>query len=124
MPTLYSPGWGKSGLNLYGLYDIDKKAWNGYQISTNWFKPFYSFENGSFISYQGYIDYQFGAKDEFKGSSQATHGGAMFNGIYWHSKHWAAGYGLKLFKDIYLIKDSDSLKSTGISHYFSVTYKL
>ena len=31
------------------------------QFSMNWFKPFYTFSNGSFISYQGYLDYKFGA---------------------------------------------------------------
>ena len=117
------PWLGKVGLNLYGLYDLNAKAWNGYQVSTNWFKPFYHFKNDSFISYQGYIDWQF-AKDEFKGNSQSSNGGTMFNGLYWHSNHWAVGYGLKLYKDIYLIKDSDTLKSTGIAHYFAVTYKL
>ncbi|WP_252176486.1 outer membrane protein OmpK [Endozoicomonas sp. 4G] len=118
------PWFGKVGVNLYGLYELNKKAWNGYQVSTNWFKPFIHFENESFIAYQGYIDYQFGAEDEFKGNKQTSSGGAMFNGFYWHSEHWAAGYGLKLYKDIYLIEDSKQLKSTGISHYFAVTYKL
>ena len=58
------PWLGKIGLNLYGTYDGNRKDWNGFQISTNWFKPFYFFENGSFISYQGYIDYQFGMNDD------------------------------------------------------------
>ena len=111
------PWLGKIGLNLYGLYDLNEKDWNGYQVSTNWLKPFYNFPDGNFISYQGYIDYQFDGKGE------VSHGGAMFNGIYWHSRHWAAGYGLKLYKDVYLIKDSDGFQSTGVSHYFSVTYK-
>ncbi|MCG6507775.1 hypothetical protein K6U15_13615, partial [Vibrio parahaemolyticus] len=48
---------------------------------------------------------------------------AMFNGIYWHSDRFAVGYGLKGYKDVYGIKDSDSLKSTGFGHYVSVTYK-
>ncbi|KLV11083.1 hypothetical protein C9I92_04410 [Photobacterium ganghwense] len=114
------PWFGKVGLNLYATYDSNKKDWNGYQISTNWFKPFYFFDNGSFISYQGYIDYQFGMKDEY---ATASNGGAMFNGIYWHSDRYAVGYGLKLYKDIYGIKDSNDFKSTGAGHYFSVTYK-
>lgn len=46
------PWFGKMGLNLYGNYDSNVKDWNGFQVSTNWFKPFYFFENGSFISYQ------------------------------------------------------------------------
>ncbi|WP_263322463.1 outer membrane protein OmpK [Endozoicomonas sp. Mp262] len=118
------PWLGKTGFNIYGLYDINKKKWNGYQVSTNWFKPFYTFSNSSFLSYQGYIDYQFGAKDEFEGNSQTNHGGCIFSGLYWHSEHFAVGYGLKLYKDIYLIKDdSKVLKSTGTSHYFDITYK-
>ncbi|AQW58768.1 hypothetical protein D0812_03925 [Vibrio owensii] len=117
------PWFGKIGLNLYGTYDSNKKDWNGFQISTNWFKPFYFFENGSFISYQGYIDYQFGMDDDF-GALNTTNGGAMFNGIYWHSDRFAVGYGLKGYKDVYGLKD-DGLagKTTGFGHYFAVTYK-
>lgn len=128
------PWLGKTGLNLYALYDLNKKEWNGYQVSTNWFKPFYTFENDTFLSYQGYIDYQFGASDELDGNPQANNGGAMFNGLYWHSTHFAIGYGLKLYSNIYLIdndtpiKDNsgatvDRLKSSGISHFFDITYK-
>ncbi|TEW53704.1 hypothetical protein E2R68_11145 [Psychromonas sp. RZ22] len=111
---------GKVGFNIYGLYDLNKRDWNGYQVSTNWFKPFYFFSNGSFFSYQGYIDYQVGMKSEY---STASNGGAMFNGLYWHSDQFALGYGLKLYKDVYGIEDTDAFKSTGISHYFSATYK-
>jgi len=116
------PWLGKVGLNLYGTYDSNKKDWNGFQISTNWFKPFYFFENGSFISYQGYIDYQFGMETG-KGYATSSDGGAMFNGIYWHSDRFAVGYGLKGYKDIYGIKDTDGFKSTGFGHYLAVTYK-
>ncbi|MFM2584248.1 nucleoside-specific channel-forming Tsx family protein [Vibrio campbellii] len=115
------PWLGKIGLNLYGTYDGNKKDWNGFQISTNWFKPFYFFENGSFISYQGYIDYQFGMKEKY---SSASNGGAMFNGIYWHSDRFAVGYGLKGYKDVYGLKDGGAAgKTTGFGHYVAVTYK-
>ncbi|USD40551.1 outer membrane protein OmpK [Vibrio sp. SCSIO 43135] len=122
------PWFGKMGLNLYGVYDSGVKDWNGFQISTNWFKPFYFFENGSFISYQGYIDYQFGMQDEY---SQSSHGGAMYNGIYWHSDRFAVGYGLKLYNDVYGFADGEPLPwdssatadSSGVGHYVAVTYK-
>ena len=119
------PWLGKIGLNLYGYYDNNEKDWNGYQVSTNWFKPFHFFENGSFISYQGYIDYQFGMDDSAnnKFGTTASNGGAMFNGIYWHSDRYAVGYGLKLYKDVYGIEDSSALKSSGAGHYLAVTYK-
>ncbi|MGF1760409.1 outer membrane protein OmpK [Photobacterium sagamiensis] len=117
------PWFGKVGLNLYGYYNITAKDWNGFQISTNWFKPFYTLENGSFVAYQGYIDYQFGADDTFKGNSQAEHGGVMFNGLYWHSDRYSVGYGFKLYNDAYLIEDTNDFESTGISHYVAVTYK-
>ncbi|WP_372880532.1 outer membrane protein OmpK [Psychromonas sp.] len=118
------PWLGKVGLNVYGLYDQNNKDWNGYQVSTNWFKPFYFFDNGSFFSYQGYIDYQFGMKDEY---SSASSGGVMFNGIYWHSDRFAVGYGLKGFKDVYGLKDGEAWPgavTTGFGHYFAVTYKI
>jgi nucleoside-specific channel-forming protein len=112
------PWFGKMGLNLYATYDSNIKDWNGFQISTNWFKPFVNFDNGTFIAYQGYIDYQFGMTE-----SEADNGGAMFNGIYWHSERYALGYGLKLYKDVYGIKDSSSFESSGAAHYISATYK-
>ena len=121
------PWFGKMGLNLYATYDSNKNDWNGYQISTNWFKPFINFENGSFISYQGYIDYQFGMKDKY---ASASNGGAMFNGLYWHSEHYAVGYGLKAYYNVYGIDDGSATgfdsghwESSGITHYFDVTYK-
>lgn len=114
------PWLGKMGLNLYGTYDSNKKDWNGFQLSTNWFKPFYFFENGSFISYQGYLDFQFGLKDEYSTSST---GGAMFNGIYWHSDRFAVGYGLKAYQDVYGIEDTKAFRSSGVGHYLAVTYK-
>nr|ACK36940.1 OmpK [Vibrio vulnificus] len=121
------PWLGKIGLNLYAFYDGNEKDWNGFQISTNWFKPFYFFENGSFISYQGYIDYQFGMDDD--ASFRTSNGGAMFNGIYWHSDRFAVGYGLKAYKDVYGFKDGSTLpwapvaESSGVGHYVAVTYK-
>ncbi|MEL0635680.1 MULTISPECIES: outer membrane protein OmpK [Marinomonas] len=116
------PWLGKVGMNLYALYDEtnNRDDWNGYQFSTNWFKPVKTFDNGSFIAYQGYLDYQFGLKSQY---STASSGGATFQGIYWHSKRYAVGYGLKLYKNIYGIRDSSSLRSTGVSNYLSVTYK-
>ncbi|GLT14843.1 outer membrane protein OmpK [Vibrio algivorus] len=121
------PWFGKMGLNLYATYDSNKNDWNGGQISTNWFKPFYHFENGSFISYQGYLDYQFGMDDSEQGTT--SNGGAMFNGIYWHSEHYAVGYGLKAYYNVYGLEDGEAngfagnWESSGVTHYFDVTYK-
>ena len=117
------PWLGKVGLNVYGLYDLNKKDWNGYQVSTNWFKPFYFFENGSFFSYQGYIDYQFDMNNDTPGLT-TSHGGVIFNGIYWHSDNFALGYGLKSYKDIYGLENSGFAgRTTGFAHYFAATYK-
>ncbi|STQ76749.1 nucleoside-specific channel-forming Tsx family protein [Grimontia hollisae] len=124
------PWFGTVGLNAYATYDSNNKDWNGYQVSTDWFKPFYFFDNGSFISYQGYIDYQFGMKEEL--GATASHGGAMFNGIYWHSDRYAVGYGLKAYHNVYGFEDGRAIptiignpiaESSGIGHYFAVTYK-
>ncbi|SGY94075.1 Putative outer membrane protein ompK [Moritella viscosa] len=121
------PWFGKVGMNLYGLYDLNAKDWNGFQFSMNWFKPFVTFDNDSFIAYQGYVDYQFSAdaiNDLYVPTT--THGGVMFNGIYWHSARYSLGYGVKIYKDVYTIEDGGgivALDSSGFAHYFAVTYK-
>ncbi|WP_019616550.1 outer membrane protein OmpK [Psychromonas ossibalaenae] len=117
------PWLGKVGLNLMAHYEIGRSEWDGFHASTNWFKPFFFFENGSFISYQGYIDWQFGM-DSAEGKS--ADGGNMFNGIYWHSDRFAVGYGLKAYKNVYGLKDESAwpgADTTGFSHYVSATYK-
>lgn len=121
------PWFGKMAMNLYAQYDINAKEWNGFQFSTNWFKPFVNFDNGSFIAYQGYIDYQFAATQN--GDiyvPKVSSGGAMFNGIYWHSERYSVGYGLKLYKDVFGIENNAGivgLETTGVSHYFAASYK-
>ena len=117
------PWFGKVGMNLYKRHANETfsgqgEGWNGQQFSMNWFKPFYTFSNGSFVSYQGYLDYTWGMKD-----TSHSDGLGNFHGIYWHSDRYAVGYGLKYFNEIYGIDNSDDFKSTGFSHYFSVTYK-
>ncbi|WP_075533535.1 outer membrane protein OmpK [Moritella viscosa] len=117
------PWLGTVGMNVYGLYDINAKDWNGYQFSMNWFKPFVNFDNGSFISYQGYIDYQFGADTD---ANHVSSGGVMFNGIYWHSERYSVGYGLKAYNDAYTLEDGvafGGLDTSGFAHYFAATYK-
>jgi len=122
------PWLGKTGMNLYGHYDLNAKDWNGYQFSMNWFKPFYFLENGSFVSFQGYVDYQFGGDDEFGNEfvPMTTSGGATYLGLHWHSDNYALGYGLKAFQDVYLLEDGAGivgLETSGFSHYFTATYK-
>lgn len=121
------PWLGKTGMNLYGYYDLNNKEWNGYQFSMNWFKPVVNFDNGSFIAFQGYVDYQFGADavdDEFVPTTSS--GGAAYFGLHWHSDNYALGYGLKGYNDVYLLKDDGGivgLETTGFAHYFTATYK-
>ncbi|MGS0694228.1 nucleoside-specific channel-forming Tsx family protein [Shewanella sp. 0m-4] len=126
------PWLGKTGMNIYGLYDLNAKEWNGYQFSMNWFKPVMNFDNGSFISFQGYVDYQFGADKvyfpDIEGvvrEGKASSGGAAYFGLHWHSDNYALGYGLKAYNDVYLLTDDGAtgLESTGFAHYFTATYK-
>lgn len=127
------PWLGKTGMNLYATYDINAKDWNGYQFSANWFKPFYFFDNKSFLSFQGYVDWQFGADEvnaysdngQYVNTTFTSNGGNVFFGLYWHTDRYALGYGLKGFKDVYLLKDGGTfgLDTTGWGHYFTATYK-
>lgn len=127
------PWLGKTGMNLYATYDFNAKDWNGYQFSMNWFKPFYFFDNKSFVSFQGYVDYQFGADEvnayddngQFINTTFTSHGGAAYFGLHWHSDNYALGYGLKAYSDVYLLKDEGTfgLETKGFAHYFTATYK-
>ncbi|MCZ4337506.1 outer membrane protein OmpK [Shewanella colwelliana] len=122
------PWLGKTGMNLYAHYDMNIKEWNGYQFSMNWFKPFANFDNGSFVAFQGYVDYQFGADEKYGNEyvPQTTSGGAAYFGVHWHSDNYALGYGLKGYKDVYLLEDGAGivgLETTGWAHYLTATYK-
>ncbi|CAJ1873716.1 hypothetical protein OPFLODJI_03282 [Aeromonas hydrophila] len=129
------PWFGKVGMNLYARHPTENDNftqeeghWNGYQFSMNWFKPFYTFSNGSFVSYQGYLDYAFDM-DTYDVASRSDYGVGTFHGIYWHSDRYAVGYGLKYFNNLYGVKDGSTSyngsawENKGFGHYFSVTYK-
>ena len=62
------PFLGKSGVNFYTRY-IDENygasnenSFDGYVAHINWFKPLHFFAENKFVSFQGYIDYEFGSK--------------------------------------------------------------
>lgn len=121
------PWLGKIGLNLYANYDFNIKSWNGFWLATNWFKPIYELDNGTFIAYQGYIDYQFAATDngnEFVPKTSQSF--IMFNGFYWHSDRYSLGYGIKGYYNAYGIENNAGivgLESTGFAHYLAAIYK-
>ncbi|WP_413586869.1 outer membrane protein OmpK [Bdellovibrio sp. HCB274] len=124
------PWLGKLGANLmarhvrenYGA--DDEGEWNGYILTTNWFKPFVEFENKSFITWQGYLDYKFGANKIADDVDRTSWSLEWFNGIYWHSKQYAVGYGLKYYQNMALFKSGGFAGETsGFGHYLAVTYK-
>ncbi|EQB6624645.1 outer membrane protein OmpK, partial [Escherichia coli] len=69
-------------------------------FSTNWSTPFYNFSNGSYLSYQGYLDYQFGANEISNDGLHSNNAIEWYNGLYWHSERYAIGYGLKYFRNM------------------------
>lgn len=124
------PWFGVVGANLMARYvrenygAMNERNWDGYILSTNWFKPFYTFANGSFVTYQGYLDYKFGATAISDDTDRAETSLEWFNGLYWHSNRYAVGYGAKLYKDMALLKNNGFAGETsGLGHYFSITYK-
>ncbi len=124
------PWLGKLGANLMARYvrenygAANERKWDGYILSTNWFKPFVFFSNESFLTYQGYLDYKFGATLISDGKDRSDTSMEWFNGLYWHSNRYAVGYGLKYYKDMALLKDGGfGGETSGIGHYFSITYK-
>lgn len=124
------PWFGKVGVNLYARYvkegygDANEHTWDGYDFSLNWYKPFYFFGNGSSAVYQGYFDYKFGASALADDKDHVDKSIEYFNGLYWHSARYAAGYGLKYYQDMALLKNGGIAGETsGLGHYLSLTYK-
>ncbi|MCX9031536.1 outer membrane protein OmpK [Citrobacter portucalensis] len=124
------PWFGLVGMNIYAHYvrenygaDNEGK-WDGYMFSTNWSTPFYTFANGSYLNYQGYFDYQFAANKIANQPLYSNNAIEWYNGIYWHSEHYAVGYGLKYFRNMALMENLGGAgRTTGLGHYFNLTYK-
>jgi nucleoside-specific channel-forming protein len=124
------PWFGKTGLNLLAIHkssDVNSSAdgeWDGYSLQWNFFKPVHSFENGSFVAYQGYMTYDFGMNKVHEDDGRSDYSFQWFNGIYYHYESIAVGYGLKVYKNMANFKDGGYAGDTsGIGHYFDVTYK-
>ncbi|MCT7577719.1 outer membrane protein OmpK [Aliarcobacter butzleri] len=131
------PWLGKSGVNFYTRY-IDENygasnenSFDGYVAHINWFKPFYFFSKNNFLSFQGYIDYEFGSnldKTAFEKEYRTSDSLQSYLGLYLHEKKWLIGYGLKVYKNMTQWRDNQELNdkktdTTGFGHYFSIAYK-
>jgi nucleoside-specific channel-forming protein len=128
--TVELPWFGKVGANLMARYVREnygadnESTWDGYLLATNWFKPFYTFANSNTLTYQGYLEYSFGAYKISDSSDHSDNSIEWYNGFYWHSQRYAVGYALKFYKDMALLKNKGYAGETsGIGHYLIVTYK-
>jgi len=124
------PWLGKTGVNLMARYVREnygadnESTWDGYLLATNWFKPFYTFANSNTLTYQGYFEYTFGANKISDSTDRSDNSIEWYNGFYWHSQRYAAGYALKYYKDMALLKNKGFAGETsGIGHYMILTYK-
>ena len=131
------PWLGKSGVNFYTRYieenygASNENSFDGYVAHINWFKPIYNFSESKFISFQGYLDYEFGSnipKTEFEKAYRTDDSLQAYLGLWLHEKKWVVGYGLKAYKDMTQWKDAEVLNgkktdTTGFAHYFNVGYK-
>ncbi|WP_409477136.1 outer membrane protein OmpK [Pseudobdellovibrio sp. HCB154] len=124
------PWFGKVSPKLMARYvrenfgAANERKFDGYLLSITWFKPFYVIDDKSFVTYQGFFDYTFAADKISDDLDRTSSSLAWYNGLYWHSERYAAGYGLKIYKDMGLFKDGGIAGETsGVGHYFVLTYK-
>ena len=131
------PWLGKSGVNFYTRYieenygASNENSFDGYVAHINWFKPLYNFTDSRFLSFQGYLDYEFGSdldNNSFEKQYRTSDSLQSYLGFWIHDKKWTAGYGLKVYKDMTQWKDAEVLNgrktdTTGFAHYFNVGYK-
>lgn len=131
------PYLGLSGVNFYTRY-IDENygasnehKFDGYVAHINWFKPLHFFTQNRFLAFQGYIDYEFGSKlkdNDFEKKYRTSDSLQGYFGLYYHDKHFLAGYAIKAYKNMTQWKNGVDLggkntDSTGIGHYFSLGLK-
>lgn len=124
------PWFGKMGANLFARYvrenfgAANEQSWDGYLLSLNWFAPFYTFQNKSYLAYQGYFDHIFGATEISDGVDRAESSLGWFNGLYWHNQRYAVAYGLKIYQNMSLFQDGGiGGETSGAGHYLILTYK-
>ena len=125
-----APWFGKVSPKLMARYvrenfdAANEGKFDGYLFSITWFKPFIEFNNKSNLTYQGFLDYTFAAYEISDDIDRTSSSMAWYNGLYWHSERYSAGYGLKIYKDMSLLKDGGIAGETsGPGHYFVLTYK-
>ena len=127
------PWLGVSGINFYTRYieenygSSNENSFDGYVAHINWFKPIYNFSETRFVSFQGYLDYEFGS-DLNNNTYRTSDSLQGYFGLWLHDKKWAVGYGLKAYKDMTQWKNGEVLNNketdtTGFGHYFNVAYK-
>ena len=131
------PWLGKSGVNFYTRFveenygASNEHSFDGYVAHINWFKPIYNFTDSRFLSFQGYIDYEFGSdldNTAFEKDYRTSDSFQSYIGFWVHDKKWALGYGLKAYKNMTQWKDGEILNNrqtdtTGVAHYFNAAYK-
>lgn len=131
------PWLGKSGVNFYTRFveenygASNENSFDGYVAHINWFKPIYHFTQNRFLSFQGYIDYEFGSdldNTNFEKQYRTSDSLQSYLGFWIHDKKWLVGYGLKAYKNMTQWKDAENLNgketdTTGFANYFNVAYK-
>lgn len=133
------PWLGKSGVNFYTRFveenfgASNEHSFDGYVAHINWFKPLYFFKQAQFLSFQGYVDYEFGSDmpesgNDFEQTYRTSDSFQAYLGLWLHDKKWALGYGLKAYKNMTQWKDGEiffgqKTDTTGFGHYFNVAYK-
>ncbi len=95
-------------------------------------KPLYNFSETRFVSFQGYLDYEFGRdldNNSFERTYRTSDSLQSYFGLWLHDKKWLVGYGLKAYKDMTQWKDgkvpfNDGRRTdtTGVAHYFNIAY--
>lgn len=128
------PWLGLTGINLQTRYFAENYGASnegkidGYVLHMNWFKPLVNFEQHELIAFQGYLDYEFASNIE--GSNRSPTSFQTYLGFWYHLKQYAFGYGAKIYQNMNNFRDGENMpsssvkvNSSGVGHYFNVTYK-
>lgn len=131
------PWLGKSGVNFYTRFveenfgASNEHSFDGYVAHINWFKPLHFFTNSRFLTFQGYLDYEFGSdldNNSFEQTYRTSDSLQAYLGLWLHDKKWAVGYALKVYRNMTQWKDGQNFNNrqtdtTGVGQYINIAYK-
>ncbi|MDP0488217.1 MAG: outer membrane protein OmpK [Fusobacterium sp. JB021] len=122
-------------VNLFARYATksygkpNENKWDGYLFNVAYMAPLYTFENGWVLSYSGWIDYVFGAKESEKYNNSWNNTSGTDNSLQWFNQlklqidNFGVSASVKVNHSFTEVNNSPSNSSDSTQYILGVHYK-